>query len=471
MASGSDNDAIADQRGVVADYLEEGVIADMQSGGKRLGYAGAPFGRTVCGAVLVLFVLGVHPAHAQSADQLAALRLELADLKATQAQTAQRISAVEAAIDNLSVDPPTPATVRSVSRTVTAVSAVSPAGPEQGPARLSLSGDVRLRYEANTGDSDSRDRHRGVLRARLRGSYAVSPSLSVGGQLSTGDPDDPNTADVTLGNFADDLTVSLDQAYMRYSAGPVTLTGGKIPLPFTRTDLVWDGDVSPQGVSAAYRLATRGGSVLKAAALYFLIDEAAGGPDSRMVGGQVGFLSPEGPVQISAAVAYYDYRLAGLAGADAGDFRSNLRASTGGYLSDFNLFDAIASVSYSGLGERWPLGIAGDYVQNSGARTSADTGFNIEGFLGRASESNDWRFGYGYAQAEADAVLAAFSNDNLTIGTNYRLHTLSVDYMPQTHTALNLTWYHYRPLDPTYTAGDLAEDWLERVRLNLLLDF
>src|SRR5690606_5444714 len=104
----------------------------------------------------------------------------------------------------------------------------------------------------------------------------------------------------------------------------------KIPQPFMRTELVWDGDVSPQGASAAYS-ADFGGVKVKASGLYFLVDESVAGPDSRMIGGQVSVQAPAAPVQAELAVGYYDYSLRSLAGADAGDFRSNLFAG-GRYL-------------------------------------------------------------------------------------------------------------------------------------------
>ena len=44
-----------------------------------------------------------------------------------------------------------------------------------------MSGDIRLRYESNFGDRNARNRDRGVLRARLRGSYAVTDEISIGG--------------------------------------------------------------------------------------------------------------------------------------------------------------------------------------------------------------------------------------------------------------------------------------------------
>ena len=70
--------------------------------------------------------------------------------------------------------------------------------------------------------------------------------------MTTGNQDDPNSSDITLGDFLDDLTISLDRAYLGVRLGDLFLSGGKFANPFLRTDLVWDGDVNPQGAGARY---------------------------------------------------------------------------------------------------------------------------------------------------------------------------------------------------------------------------
>src|SRR3546814_14964075 len=69
------------------------------------------------------------------------------------------------------------------------------------------------------------------------------------------------------------------------------------------------------------------------------------------------------------------------------------------------------------------------------------------------SAPGDWRFTWGYAMAQNDAVLAAFSQDNIGLGTNYRVHALTVDYVPTPKTMLSAYWYHYKPYSSLY-AGD-----------------
>lgn len=413
------------------------------------------------------------PVSAQSSTDIASLREELASLKQEQDAASARIARIEAALSEVegnSVLEPI-GSISTPDQPQAMVAANRASKSTSTSSRLNLSGDVRVRYEANQGEQNVRNRHRGVVRARLRGNYTINDILEAGAQLSTGDNDDPNTADVSLDSFDDDLTVSLDQVYLKAKFGNLTLVGGKVPQPFKRTDLVWDGDVSPQGLSGSYQVQLSPSTSIKANALYFLIDEATTAADTSMVGGQVELTSKTDNFGFGVAVGYYDYRLRTLDGADAGDFRSNLRLLDGSYLSDFNLLDVIGTVTFPGFDDAWPVTITGDYVHNFGAAVDADTGLSGEVAFGRASQPGDWKVGYGYAQAEVDAVFAAFSHDNLAIATNYRLHSIAVDYVPVKHTSLNLTWYHYRPLEELYSGSGNQNDWLDRIRLNLMVDF
>lgn len=382
-------------------------------------------------------------------------------LVAQQAELLRKLGSPSATVEP--VRPVRPAQASAVAPVV----AAAPGAARPG-SRLDLSGDLRVRQEWNFGAG--RDRSRSVLRARLRASYAMSERVSVGAQLVTGDPDDPNTADVTLGNFLDDLPVSLDQAWIRYRRGAVTAWAGKMPLPFRRTDMVWDGDVSPQGVAIAASLPVAG-ATLDARGLWFVIDESAVARDSEMLGGQAAVIAPLGSdFSLDLAGSYYQYRLGSLAGADAGDFRGNL-ISGGRYLSDFRLAEGIGTLRYTGIGPRWPVSLAADYVRNLGAAVDGDTGFTAELAAGRATQSGDLRLAYSYSRVEVDAVLAAFSHDNLDLSTNYLLHSLTLGFVPADGLLIEGNFYHYRPLDPAFAAGPGALIWRDRVRLNLMVQF
>lgn len=349
-----------------------------------------------------------------------------------------------------------------------AVPAAASPGGAFGIPGLDVSGDMRVRQEWNF--VDGRDRSRTAVRARLRASYDVGSHFSVGTQIATGDPDDPNSTDVTLGSFVDDLAVSLDQAWIRYANDGFTAYAGKFPQIFQRTDMLWDGDVSPQGVSLAYG-ANLGGARVDARGLYFIIDEAAVARDSDMLGGQLALSAPlASDFKAGLTGSYYHYRLGSVAGADAGDFRGNL-LSGGRYLSDFHLLEGIGTLNWTGLSPRWPVSFTADYVRNLGAAVSGDTAFNLELAAGKVARPGDWRIAYNYSEVEVDSVLAAFSHDNIDLSTNYRLHGLGLAYVPAPHLQLDLLWYHYRPLDPAYAGRLTPSDWLDRIRLAFMVSF
>ncbi|MFT3790841.1 MAG: putative porin [Rudaea sp.] len=435
-------------------------------------------------SILALAACGAAAAEAPPVDvtevrrQIEALRAEQARIAELQVRTEASIRALEASV-GIAPPPasgPGPDPVKDTNPIARdAASAAPPPVPAPQSAsapRLAVAGDLRLRTQRDSSNDHASDRHSGQVRGRLGITYAVNDVVSVGGRMVTGDYNDPNSVDVQLSNFGNKFQTSLDLAYAKLDYGSTQFYGGRIPQPFVRTELVWDGDVTPQGIGANYKLALAGGGAFKANALYYVIDEQAAGSESTMAGAQFVYESPAlGAWKFDAAAAYYHYSLGSLAGADAGDYRTNLRKANGTYLSEFHLGDVIAGATYTGFGERWPLRIVGDYVRNFGAATDADTGYGIDVLLGRASKVGDWRVGYGYAVAETDAVFSAFSQDNTSLATNYRQHMLSADYVLFPGTSLNATWAHYKPNNAYDTPSFDSRDWLDRFRLALLVTF
>ncbi|WP_158501095.1 putative porin [Sphingopyxis sp. 113P3] len=423
----------------------------------------------------------VPAAHAQE-DRLEALERRLAEQQARIDQLEAMVAKQSQMLEQAPVT--SPSSPADVAASVPASPPAPGAAPSPAPAQLAdaapvadgafripgldVSGDVRVRQEWNL--VPGRDRSRSAVRARLRASYAIDDHFSVGTQIATGDPDDPNSTDVTLGSFVDDFAVSLDQAWVRYRNGGFTAYAGKFPQVFQRTDMLWDGDVSPQGAALSYG-AELGGAKLDARGLYFVIDEAAVARDSDMLGGQLALAAPLAPdFKAGLTGSYYHYRLGSVAGADAGDFRGNL-LSGGRYLSDFHLVEGIGTLGWAGPSPRWPVSFTADYVKNLGAAVSGDTAFNLEFAAGRTAEPGDWRLSYNYSEVEVDSVLAAFSHDNIDLSTNYRLHGVGLSHVPARNLQVDLLWYHYRPLDPLYAGSFASTEWLDRIRLALMLSF
>jgi hypothetical protein len=342
-------------------------------------------------------------------------------------------------------------------------------GQTPAPAGIRWSGDFRVRYEYTSAGNGAPSLGREVARLRAGLTYQLREDVVVRARVATGDPDDPNSTDVTLGSFVNDFAVSLDIASIEVNRPHWGAIAGKFTNPFHYTELVWDGDVNPQGAAGRIILGDRAKLSGTLTGLFFVVDQQANNRSSDMGGGQFTVSAPFGSAwRVTGSAAYYDYRIRSLSTAGTGDTRSN-RLAPGGtaYLSDFDLLDLVIGIDYAGLGERYPLRVLGDYVHNSGA-TDQNSGWGADLFVGRSQRKGDLRYRYGYGVAETDAVLAAFSHDNTTLGTNYDAHTLSVDAVPINGLLLNATLYHYRP---NAVAAGTAREFQNRLRLNAMVSW
>ena len=336
----------------------------------------------------------------------------------------------------------------------------------QAPAALRFSGDFRVRYEHTNAGNGLPSLGREVVRFRLGATYALQEDITVRARLATGDPDDPNSTDVTLSSFVNDLTFSLDLASVEVNRPKWGAFAGKFTNPFLTTEVVWDGDVNPQGAGGRVKLGKAPGINTSLTAMYFIVDQRANDSTSDMGGAQI--MVNAGPGKnwrVTGAGAYYNYRIRSLTSASpSGDVRGNRLTPAGTlYLSDFNLIDGLVIVDFTGFKQRFPLRFVGEYVHNDGA-ADLNTGFSADVYAGRTGSAGDLRARYGYAQVETDAILAAFAHDNTTLGTNSDTHTLSVDVTPRANALLTATVYYYRPHEP-------AGEFQTRLRLNAMVLF
>lgn len=339
--------------------------------------------------------------------------------------------------------------------------------------KLEVSGDFRLRYEANSSDGPIPSWDRGVLRGRFGAAYKLSDRVTLGGRIVTGDADNPRTSDTTIGSFNGDFDISLDQAYVAFTNNDLFLTGGKFAKPFISTELVWDGDVNPQGLGGHFEFFDTERSAARFAGIYFLINQSIFEKGSDMLGGQVSLdFRIQDNWNVSLSTAYYDYNIGLLNPTVPGGARgNNVTDDRLHYVSDFNLWDTVGTLSYNGFGDRWPVRLVADYVKNLGAEVSQDSGYGFDLFAGNLNQPGHFLFRYGYSQVETDAVLGMFSNDNIVYPTNYELHTFSVDYALREHTFVGLTSYLYRHLEWDAEAALYPNDWVSRTRLNLYFTF
>jgi len=179
--------------------------------------------------------------------------------------------------------------------------------------------------------NSSKDRNFSNFRARFGFTDQVDDDFSMTVRLASGGDNQPVTTNQTMGNYYNKDGIWLDEAYLSYTPhlgfADASITAGRMPNPFTKTDLVWDSDVNVDGVAVSLNrtfLRDADGHGLNirvtGAALPLsyvaddfpttaLSDQKAGlGSNKFLFAGQVGADWIRNRYDLSFNAAYYDYQ-------------------------------------------------------------------------------------------------------------------------------------------------------------------
>jgi len=324
-------------------------------------------------------------------------------------------------------------------------------------AGINFQSDVRLRYQYQDKEG-SVPRARGRVRFRLRGDVQVNDSMSAGFRLATGS-DDPTSTNQTLQRSFSTHDMRFDYAFIKYSAEGMGLLGGKFTnssLLWTPSDLIWGGDVNPEGIALSYK---NQGLFLNSGIL--VLDEQGGTKDPLMYVAQAGkTFDLDWNISANAAVTYYGFEnVKGGAPLPKASKTNATDNNTGNLIYDYN---AIAAGLSLNLDYTFIDGIrlSGEFITNP---DSNDTGYLAEVSLNDLIyEKLPWRLTYGYRRLENDAWIdttqdgsayggktgiegskASFSVDvarNTTLSAVYfDMHSLDNDALPERLLQLNVS--------------------------------
>ncbi len=370
--------------------------------------------------------------------------------------------------------------------------AAAPTGPKATwPDRISLSGDFRYRHEsidaernANGGVDwrDGRSRHR--IRARAMISAIVNDEWDAIIRLATGQRElfvdnrrdmiaDPVSTNQTLTQSFSKKDWWLDLAYFDFHPASVkglNVYGGKINNPFFTpgaTELIWDGDLTPEGIGVVYSRPLSEKDTLNLAGGGFWVQESSAGADTSLWGIQSYWKHAMDKDYILAGAGYFDYaNIQGLADR-YGILAGNTPTPGGGaWGSDFNLFEMFAEYGthIGGL----PVSFYGDWVNNLSAVTDKDTGWLIGTSINKCKDPGSWAARYNYRELQADAVVGAFTDsDFIGGGTDGKGHEFGFDYQLHKNVQLGLT-YFYNQLDRG--AGSNGLDY-RRLQADIVVKF
>ncbi|MBD3335225.1 MAG: hypothetical protein GF355_06885 [Candidatus Eisenbacteria bacterium] len=351
--------------------------------------------------------------------------------------------------------------------------------PEAGAARADgarLDADFRFRYERIDQEGrEAYDRHRIRVRLGLEGAAGDHAHYTV--RLASGSAD-PISTNQTLGGGFSTKRIFLDRAFAGIRPPLVRgleLLAGKMASPFMRpggSQLLYDGDLSPEGVAGTYRHVL-GRLSLFGAGSGFVVENRRQDDDAFLYGAQAGFTyAPEGTAwKATAGASLYAYTEIEGTPAAAGDpvfdpaygNSTSMVDSVVVIAAGFTLVEAFfeAELELEDMGglRKLPVLLYGDLVKNTEPEEEA-TGW-MAGVLVRP-----WKLklGYNYRRLERDAVLAAFSDSDFAGGgTNAEGHQLIAGAKLLQGLDLNVSFFLNRL---QIAAGEKARDY-ERLQIDL----
>ena len=389
-------------------------------------------------------------------------------------------------------------------RLTTSASPLTQAPPDQPSGklpgwlnRISIGGDIRLRYQAdlfdegnypffqNPNDFDeilntTEDRQRFRYRARISLAAQVNDELKAAFRLATGNESDPVSTNDTLGDTFNKDNVLFDQAYLEWQATPLlTVTGGRIPNPWFSTDGVWDKDLNFEGLAVTYRqryFDWMGGFATLGA---FPVQEVERSEkDKWLYGGQLGIdLGRVDGISFRLAGAYYHYtHTEGRQQTDPNVEEDPVEEDASpqslqldntpilnldgnrivGLAADFREVDILATLDI-GFWDPVHLVLVANFVKNIGYdhdevdersgftffEGDQDTGYQVGAVLGHAKVDDwgRWSTYMYYKYLKADAVVSSFTDSDFHLGgTNAKGWVAGGEFGLMKNTWLSAKW-------------------------------
>ena len=156
-------------------------------------------------------------------------------------------------------------------------------GQEKKADKLKLYGDVRFRTELDRDSKKSNgemraDRDRFRFRFRFGFKYALNENFEFGGRIRSGNPDNAQSPHVTIGDGDfNSKDLSIDKAYIKFKSGSFYIWGGKNSMNMWEPDeMLWDGDVNPEGIGLGNTFDVGDNSKLHLDAGYFILSNDKG---------------------------------------------------------------------------------------------------------------------------------------------------------------------------------------------------
>ncbi|MGH8384465.1 MAG: putative porin [Pseudomonas sp.] len=338
-------------------------------------------------------------------------------------------------------------------------------------AKTQFKGDVRFRQENvhNDGVSNNKDQDRQRIRARLGAYTEINPQVDTGIRIATGNNDDPRSTNQSLDNYFDKKQIWLDQGYLDYHPDAIKnlhIVGGKMPQQWVSMgDVIWDSDISPEGLSLSYKYPLSGGTELFGSAGHYTLKDNVDGDgvqfkhDLRLYAGQLGArfaITDNLKMTLGGSVYAYDNDndITPLAGVIPGQLAINGNSPN----EQFKLYEGFGQLDIGGLAV--PLSLYGQYVNNKDASNDQDTAW----LAGLKTKIYGFGVDYNYRDVQRNSVVGAFTDSDFANGfTGSRGSKLKVSYELDKNFTLGATYFM---ANSDYTNATLKDSDIDTLQLD-----
>jgi len=339
--------------------------------------------------------------------------------------------------------------------------------------RVHFKGDLRLRYESiERDDKSNKYRNRYRLRLGARIDFTDHLQFDVGMRSGFGNPTSGNQT------FYDDQPLSdyffqslrFNVLGFTYKNGHSTVKIGREPYMMYRpikSQLVWDNDVSMNGVNYQYKDDSR--TITLGVNQPTLEENTINEADTVNL-----FLAQYvhkttfeyAKLNIGAGIYYYD-GLKGnvpLFGKNKGNTLVN-----GVYANDYHIVEGFGELQFKDLFGK-PFKIAASVAYNAAADEN-NFGYDLAFQLGKAKKVGEWQVKYSYTDIEEDAVFGAYSDsDNFGGGTAAKGHAIRVKYKAGKNLYLAGNFFFNELYESKSEIEGMKPDY-ERVQLDMIYKF
>ncbi len=347
--------------------------------------------------------------------------------------------------------------------------------------KFHFKGDLRVRHEIIERDDyktteGDQNKYRNRYRLRLGAEADITDNLHFEVGMRSG------FANPTSGNqtFRDDehlkdyffQSLRFNVLGLSYASGNSTYKVGRQPYMMYRpikSQLVWDNDVSLNGVNYQYKDDTK--IITLGADQPTLEEKATNEADTvnLFIAQYVQKIKLESAkLNLGTGVYYYD----GLKGNNTlfGSRKGNT-TTAGLYENDYHMVEGFGELQFKDvLGK--PVKVAAGVVYNFGA-DEKNFGYDLAVQVGKAKKVHDWQVKYSYTDLQEDATYGAYSDsDNFGGGTAAKGHAVRAKYKFEKNVYLAGNFFFNKIYESnTKTFSPKTSPDYERVQLDVILKF